>query len=110
MFDRFMDRLDITGHLVAQSALRIGTERSVVPVGTETYRVLRDASGNPFIPGASLKGILRAYLETWVRGKISPQITFSPHVRHIVCNPTGDDAGWCISNAEMRDPQTSPES
>ncbi len=57
------NRLTISGTLVALSGLRIGSGRSS-DVGGSDLPVLRDARGRPFIPGASLKGALRARVES----------------------------------------------
>jgi CRISPR-associated RAMP protein (TIGR02581 family) len=86
--------------LVARSALRIGTERSALPVGTD-QPVLRDAAGRPFIPGSSLKGALRSYLEAWVRGTLPPDLQ-DEDLRRFACDPTGDAAqAWCVTTDRM---------
>lgn len=66
LFDVLHNRLVITGQLVAMTALRIGAGRSTEISGTD-LPVLRDAAGHPFIPGASLKGAMRARLEGLIR-------------------------------------------
>lgn len=65
-FAALHNRLLITGELVAVTALRIGAGRAVDFEGTD-LPVLRDALQRPFIPGASLKGALRARIEALIR-------------------------------------------
>lgn len=65
-FAALRNRLRVRGTLVAQTALRIGTGRSNDIIGND-LPVLRDASGAPFVPGASLKGAFRARVEALVR-------------------------------------------
>lgn len=65
-FDALRNRLTVTGQLVALTALRIGAGRASDVVGND-LPVLRDALGAPLIPGASLKGALRAQVEALVR-------------------------------------------
>lgn len=61
-FAALQNRLIVSGTLVALTALRIGSGRSSDVSGSD-LPVLRDARGRPFIPGASLKGALRARVE-----------------------------------------------
>ncbi|KPV54143.1 CRISPR-associated protein Csm3 [Kouleothrix aurantiaca] len=73
-FAALQNRLKIRGHLVAQTALRIGAGRSSDINGTD-LPVLRDSLGAPFVPGASLKGAFRARIESFVRA-IQPDQAF----------------------------------
>jgi CRISPR-associated RAMP protein (TIGR02581 family) len=92
MFDRFESRLTIEGQLVTQTGFRIGTGRSTEPVGTD-LPLIKDALGRPFIPGSSLKGVLRSEVERVVRAVV-PGL-------HGACLPTGTDDEWCISPQRM---------
>lgn len=91
MFDRFYNRVMLSGALVTQTALRIGAGRATSVTGTD-LPVVRDTLGNPYIPGSSFKGALRAYVESLVRS-INPS-------RKAVCNPVGDKKDWCLESAE----------
>jgi len=66
MFDTFKNRLAITGILKTITALRIGTTRSSEPIGTD-LPVIKDALGQPLIPGSSFKGAMRSRLESFLR-------------------------------------------
>ncbi|MBD2137680.1 CRISPR-associated RAMP protein [Anabaena sp. FACHB-1237] len=67
MFDTFKNRLEITGTLTTITALRISAGRSTEPIGTDSP-VIKDALGQPLIPGSSFKGALRSRLESFLRG------------------------------------------
>jgi CRISPR-associated RAMP protein (TIGR02581 family) len=64
-FAALQNRLQVSGTLIALTALRIGSGRSSDVSGSD-LPVLRDARGRPFIPGASLKGALRARVEALI--------------------------------------------
>jgi CRISPR-associated RAMP protein (TIGR02581 family) len=66
-FETLHSRIRLRGHLVALTGLRIGAGRDTDVTGND-LPVMRDASGRPYIPGSSLKGVLRAYLEAVLRG------------------------------------------
>ncbi len=68
------NRLTVRGDLLALTALRIGAGRATEIIAAD-LPVLRDALGAPFIPGASLKGALRAQVEAVVRA-IHPDQAF----------------------------------
>jgi len=90
-FDTFTNRLTIQGSLVAQTAVRIGAGRATEAVGTD-LPVVRDGQGRPFIPGSSLKGVLRSSVE---------QIARAAAGRRGACLPTGGDEEHCIPNTAV---------
>lgn len=65
-FHRLESRLRLSGVLITRTALRIGASGGDLD-GVD-LPVIKDASGFPFIPGASLKGALRSTVEALVRG------------------------------------------
>jgi len=65
-FDTFQRATTVTALLRCESGLRVGAGRSVEQIGTD-LPVLRDASGRPYLPGASLKGVLRSQAEALLR-------------------------------------------
>ncbi len=67
MFEVFKNRLEITGILETVTALRISAGRSTEPIGSD-LPVIKDALGQPLIPGSSFKGALRSRLESFLRG------------------------------------------
>lgn len=76
MFDTFKNRLEITGKLTTITALRISAGRSTEPIGSD-LPVIKDALGQPLIPGSSFKGALRSRLESFLRG-LDPNLAEDP--------------------------------
>ena len=76
MFDVFKNRLELTGTLTTVTALRISQGRSTEPIGSD-LPVVKDALGQPLIPGSSFKGALRSRLESFLRG-INPELAQDP--------------------------------
>lgn len=76
MFDVFKNRLELTGTLTTVTALRISQGRSIEPTGSD-LPVVKDALGQPLIPGSSFKGALRSRLESFLRG-INPTLAQDP--------------------------------
>lgn len=91
MFDVFDNRLTLRGTLTTKTALRIGAGRATGVTGTD-LPVVRDAAGRPYIPGSSLKGALRAGVESLVRS-VRDDGTMA-------CNPVGDKRDWCLSSPD----------
>lgn len=54
------------GVVVAETALHIGCGKSHSP-GTSDSPILRDPSGAPYVPGSSLRGVLRSGVESLLR-------------------------------------------
>ena len=83
-FHRLDGRLRLQGKLRTRTALRVGAAQG----GAEDVAdlpVLRDGRGLPFIPGASLKGVLRSTIESLVRAaENEPRGIWS-------CDPLDDD-------------------
>jgi CRISPR-associated RAMP protein (TIGR02581 family) len=65
-YNVFRCRIKLTGTVMLKSGLHIGKGRALDPTASD-LPVLKDRSGNPFIPGSSLKGVLRSNLEAWLR-------------------------------------------
>jgi len=94
MFDKFENRLVLSGWLVAQTALRIGAGRATEPGGSD-LPVLRDSQGRPYIPGSSFKGVLRSRVESLVRAVI-------PDLAKGACLPTGEDEDRCLPANDIK--------
>ncbi|MBD2500138.1 type III CRISPR-associated RAMP protein Csx7 [Anabaena azotica] len=76
MFDKFQNRLEITGKLTTITALRIGVG-GFSDVKSSDLSVIKDAFNNPIIPGSSFKGAMRSRLESFLRG-INPSLAEDP--------------------------------
>jgi CRISPR-associated RAMP protein (TIGR02581 family) len=91
MFDTFKNRLEITGKLTTITALRISAGRSTEPIGTD-LPVIKDALGQPLIPGSSFKGALRSRLESFLRG-IDDKFAANPAI----------ESEWSITSQQMKE-------
>lgn len=68
LLDKFHNRYIVKGTIVAETPIHIGAgNESIDPVETDNA-VIKDKDGKPYIPGSSLKGALRSWLETFLRG------------------------------------------
>ncbi len=66
MFDQLKNRVIMQARLYMERPLAIGARLSLEPSGTD-LPVIKDPAGRPFIPGSSLKGVVRAHLERLLR-------------------------------------------
>jgi CRISPR-associated RAMP protein (TIGR02581 family) len=65
-FERFESRSIIDATLKMHTALSVGSRSSLEPTGTD-LPVMKDPRGIPFIPGSSIKGVIRSQLERVLR-------------------------------------------
>jgi CRISPR-associated RAMP protein (TIGR02581 family) len=63
--ERLMSLTILHGTLACETGMHIGTGEQVAP-GASDLPVVKDAVGRPFVPGSSLKGVLRSYAERLV--------------------------------------------
>ena len=69
MFDRFENRYILKVVLAAVDPIHIGTaSESVLDPSAIDSPVLKDSRGFPVIPGSSLKGVVRSWFESVLRG------------------------------------------
>ncbi|MDR1157415.1 MAG: CRISPR-associated RAMP protein [Oscillospiraceae bacterium] len=64
MFDQFYNRLSLTTELVAVTALHVGAGQDAFQPTAVQGAVMKDVRGQPYLPGSSLKGVLRSFLES----------------------------------------------
>jgi CRISPR-associated RAMP protein (TIGR02581 family) len=72
--------------------LRIGTGRALDAGTASDLPVMKDIYGRPFIPGSSLKGVLRSQVEALVRGLDNPGFQS--------CDPVGENWDNCVNPKE----------
>jgi CRISPR-associated RAMP protein (TIGR02581 family) len=89
MFHIFKNRLEISGTLTTVTALRISQGRSTEPIGSD-LPVVKDALGQPLIPGSSFKGAMRSRLEAFLRG-IDETLAANPTI----------EAEWSVTNERL---------
>ncbi len=66
LFDRFQNRTIIHATLEMETALSVGSRLSLEPTGTD-MPVVKGPDGLPFIPGSSIKGVVRFQAERILR-------------------------------------------
>jgi CRISPR-associated RAMP protein (TIGR02581 family) len=96
-FSQFRSRVRLVGKLVLETGLRVGAGAKESVIGA-SISVVKDAWGKPFIPGSSLKGALRAYVEQLAR-TMALQAPKDKHGRPLVwaCeNPLDTEKGLCV--------------
>ncbi|NOK59505.1 MAG: CRISPR-associated RAMP protein [Chloroflexi bacterium AL-W] len=98
--DRLHNRLTVRGDLVATTALRIGAGRSTTIIGSD-LPVLRDALDKPFIPGASLKGSLRAQVESLVCAVAPEQILDFKLLERRTRELRNEKQKWALGNEQQ---------
>ena len=98
LFDVFNNRTIVTGELVALDPIHIGSsaKESLNPIELDSP-VLKDAAGNPVIPGSSIKGVIRSQFERVMRSLV-PDISGS-------CGVFGNEN--CLTPEEKK--QLTPE-
>jgi CRISPR-associated protein Csm3 len=67
-FATFTNRTFIRATLVMETALAVGARLSLEPTGTD-MPVVKGPDGLPYIPGSSIKGVLRFQTERLLRGR-----------------------------------------
>lgn len=96
LWDTFESRLIINATLRAETAMRIGAggDDAAHPSASD-LPVLRGADDQPYIPGSSLRGVVRSQVERIVR-TLEPVASAGQGA----CNPT-DNRTWCIQAERM---------
>ncbi|MGB9872248.1 MAG: type III CRISPR-associated RAMP protein Csx7 [Anaerolineae bacterium] len=73
LFDRFQNRTVIKATLEMQTALAVRSRLSLEPTGTD-MPVVKGPDGLPFIPGSSIKGVVRFQAERLLRSWNQPHL------------------------------------
>ncbi|MDR7416043.1 MAG: CRISPR-associated RAMP protein Csx7 [Armatimonadota bacterium] len=98
-FWHFENRWLITATLRMKTALSVGARASLMPTGSD-LPVIKTPEGIPFIPGSSLKGVVRAYVERLLRTMDELKQTHRGE-RLWACDPL-DDAQRCVSGERKK--------
>jgi CRISPR-associated protein Csm3 len=89
-FERFESRTIVNATLQMHTALSVGSRSSLEPTGTD-LPVIKDPRGMPFIPGSSIKGVIRTQLERVLRSLDSKVTKLG------ACDPLSNP---CVSNID----------
>jgi len=95
VFEKLEKRIIISGTLEAVTPLHIGSGKPVVEVGAVEMPVLIDPRGQPYIPGSSLKGRIRAEAERIARQK-GMEVCKPPEVREMCGSKKRSINEFCI--------------
>lgn len=92
LLDTFKNKYIIKGIIIAETPLHIGNGKvDFSPVAIDNS-VIRDRYGNPFIPGSTLKGVIRSNIESILNTGIFEN--------YKACDILGDS---CISDKSMKE-------
>ncbi len=100
LWDRMRNRLVIRGELEAVTAFRVGQAAETSPVAPD-LPVMQDERGRPYIPGSSLRGVLRSHVERLVR-TLQP-VENGRYAGRGACIPVHENQ-WCIPKEKMEKP------
>lgn len=75
LLDKFKNKYFVYGTLIAESPLHIGAGNDDFKPTAVDAAVIRDENNNPYIPGTSLKGILRSTLERIISSGVFENLT-----------------------------------
>jgi len=92
-FAVFQSRSWVHATLEMQTAMTVGGRLSLDPVGTD-MPVIKDPEGKPFIPGSSIKGVVRFQTERVLRA-----VNRKPHLW--ACDPFDDPCIPAIQKEEL---------
>ncbi|MCG2738571.1 MAG: CRISPR-associated RAMP protein Csx7 [Thermoplasmatales archaeon] len=93
-FSSFENRYYISADIIMERPLHIGRGASLEPLGTD-LPVIKTSDNNPYIPGSSIKGVLRAQFEKYLRAMDSQNIKLNGKKLH-ACDIL-DEKKRCIS-------------
>lgn len=102
LFDVFSGRLRLEGMLISRTGLHIGAGASGDPLATDAA-VVRDGLGRPFIPGSSLKGVLRSAAEALLRDPAQKVFARGESEKLRACNPLAGKDGVCVDHKQLEE-------
>jgi len=95
VFEKLERRLIISGVLEAVTPLHIGSGKPEVVIGEVDLPVLTDPNGQPYVPGSSLKGRVRAEAERIARER-GMEVCKPPDVRDMCGSKKNSVDDFCV--------------
>jgi len=95
VFERLERRIIISGVIEAVTPLHIGSGKPEIEIGGMEMPILKDPSGQPYIPGSSLKGKVRAEAERIAR-KMGMEVCEPPDVKKMCGSKKDKVEDFCI--------------
>ncbi len=96
IWERFDSRLLYKAELIAQTGLRVGAGAQSAEPTASDLPVMKTPDGKPFIPGSSLRGVLRSHVERIVRA-LEPD---NPGGGEGACNPLSE-SNRCVTKDDI---------
>lgn len=85
-------KIFIEGVITAETGLRIGGNKSSLEIGGVDINIIKSASGEPYLPGSSLKGKLRTLLGAKLHGKMKVEEDIAD-IKKLFGDSGGKEAG-----------------
>jgi len=95
VFERLEKRLILSGTLEAVTPLHIGSGKPEIDIGEVDMPILRAPTGDPYIPGSSLKGRTRAEAERIAKAK-GYEVCTPPNVANMCGSMKRNPEDFCI--------------
>lgn len=95
VFEKLEKRLILSGTIEALTPLHIGSGRAEVDIGEVDMPILQSPSGEPYIPGSSLKGKTRAEAER-IAKTMGKKVCTPPNVSQMCGTRERNVADFCI--------------
>lgn len=70
LLHKFLNKYIISGTLYAKTPIHIGSGKENIDPVLVDNGILRNQKGEPFIPGSSLKGVIRSYIERLLKSEV----------------------------------------
>lgn len=102
LLNKFVNKYIIEGQLIAESPISIGDGGNDFTPTAIDNPIIRDKDGKPFIPGTSLKGVLRSFMERLLAGGFIEEFK--------ACNILEDEKdGNCLSLDDIKEIKKNPK-
>ena len=100
-FDEMKNIYEFKGKIINLTPFHIGSARSFSPIDPDNP-VIRDSRDIPYIPGSSLRGIIRATVEALMRADAK---RYNKKPEEMACR--GIDTGdWCVKPEDRKNSET----
>jgi len=95
VFERLEKRIILSGSIKAITPLHIGSGKPEIEIGEVDMPILTDPNGQPYIPGSSLKGRVRAEAERIARER-GMEVCSPPNVKYMCGSKKENPEDFCI--------------
>src|SRR5919197_5929627 len=95
VFEKLSERLVIKGEIITQTPLHIGSGKKDIEIGEADMPIITDNLDQPYIPGSSIKGKVRAEAERIAR-QSNQFVCNPPNVRNMCGSLKSRPEDFCI--------------